>query len=471
MDLSFCESVIIKFLFTNEKLRERTIHYIIPEIFDDYNNISIVKIVKDFYEKFEKFPTIGEMQIEIPTKEVYDKLIAILNIDLTEYSDEYLLNQCETFIRQKLTINHFAECSMQLKEAKFDEAQQYPDKIRESLSFSFNTELGLDFLDDEERIFAFLHNKETVVPFGLKFLDQNTKGGAHEKSLVLFLAETNLGKTLILSCLAAKNIQRNKKVLYITCEMSEDKISERVLANTWDYDINELDRIDKEYFHNRFIEMKQAIQGSLQIKEFPPSTINPNHIRNLLKEYEVKKKFKPDIIYLDYLELVKPIYIRKSDNSYSECKRCAEEVRAIAVDYKIPIISALQTNREGFGSAEITLKNTADSIGLAFTGDVIFSVTQPPELVDANQFRIKILKNRYGLNKLHGFVNVDKPKMRISDCNNAEEEAAQSLRRTTTPSKTGTPISPIVRDALEEMNDTFLSADKASNESVFGDWE
>ena len=618
MDLLFCETVIIKFLFHDPELRDRTIHYLTPEIFDDYNNSLIITAAKKFFEEFEQFPSINEMKLELPSEECYNKLIEILNVDLSTYSKEYLLQNCENFIKQKLTINHFAECSSKLKEDKYEEAKPFTDKIRESLGFTFNAELGLDFLEDEERIYNFLHKKDSVVPFGIDILDFATKGGAHEKSLNFFLAEcveentkvkirimktnweylevpikevkqllknnivqvsspdgwvgvkkyiekgikklmkltinnrelyiskkhlyetntgwvfakdlktkkhailmndnnyhafniestskkgnvvditvdhpnhryftdgvsshnTNLGKTMIMCSCAASNIMRNKKVLYITCEMAEDKISERVLANIWDHSINELDTINKEYFHGRFVTMRNEVKGNLQIKEFPPSTINANNIRNLMKEYEIKKKFKPDIIYLDYLELVKPIYMRKADNSYSECKRTAEEVRAVAVDYAIPVVSALQTNRDGFGSAEITLKNTADSIGLAFTGDLVIAITQPQELVDAKQFFLMILKNRYGENKVKGKVGVIKDRMRIINIDQDKTNAstlAKVLHPAASPNQAVVPMtqqsnatSKEMRDALEIMNETFKDAHRAASESTFGDWE
>lgn len=468
MDLSFCENVIIKFLFTDIELRNRTLPYIIPEIFDDYNNVTIVKIIKTFHETFDKFPTMAEMKCEIPTSECYQKLVDIVNIDLGEYSKEYLLSECEVFIKHKTTITHFSECSVLMRESKFDDAQKYPDKIRESLSFSFDTKLGLDFLEEEQRLFDFLHGKDTIVPFNISFFDNNTKGGAHGKSLTLFLAETNLGKTLLMSSLAANNIRANKKVLYITCEMSEDKISERVISNIWDHDINELELINRDIFHNRYVEMKNAIRGSLQIKEYAPRSINCNDIRNLLKEYQIKKQFVPDILYLDYLELINPSYSRKADNSYSDGKRTAEEFRAITVDYDMPGVSALQTNRAGIGSSSPDLTNTSESIGYAFTADVVYGVSQPEEFKNENKFLINILKNRYGFNKIKGSVMVDRSKMRIYNVEGCDEQNLNTLKRPTSniPTQEMT-----VNKAMNVINAGLTKASISANESLFGDWE
>lgn len=468
MDIVFCESVIINFLFMKPELRERTISYVTPEIFDIFKNKTIIKTLKNFWDTYNKMPSLNEMMMEIPDEESYNHLKEILDIDLSEFTQEYLLHECETFFRQKLTVNCFSECSQFLQEAKFEEASVYPDKIRESLAFSFDTKLGMDFFEDEERIYEFLHNKDRVVPFGLKFLDMNTKGGAHEKSLTLFMAETNLGKTLILTSLASNAVRHNKKVLYITCEMSENKISERILANLWDHDINELNLINKDYFHRRFEDMKASVNGRVKIKEFPPATINSNNIRNLLKEYEVKQKFAPDIIYLDYLELVKPTYVRKGDNSYNDCKRTSEEIRAVAVDYALPIVSAVQSNRAGIGASELSLSNVADSVGIAFTGDVVFSVTQSKELLEEGKFSVMINKNRYGLNKIKGLINVDKPKMKIFDCDDTDQKLADLVRKN---APTSSPAASDVKAAIEVINETLDKAQKASDESVFGDWE
>jgi hypothetical protein len=411
---------------------------------------------------------VAEVKVELPNQECIDRLMANLNIDLGEYSTEYLLDECETLLRMKLTINNFAECSECLKEADFEKAQTYTDKIRESLSFSFDTELGLDFLEEEERIYNFLHNQETVVPFGIDFYDKNTKGGAHEKSITLFIAETGLGKTLTLCSLAANVIRANKKALYITCEMAENKISERIIANIWDHDINKLDMINRDQFHQKFSEMKAAIKGRLHVKEYAPGKITANDIRNLLKEYEVKKNFVPEIIYVDYLGLIRSAYSKKSDNSYTEGKRTVEELRAVAVDYELPIISAIQTDRQGFGSADVSLKHTADSAGYAFTADIVFSLMQPTELIEAGQYATKILKNRYGFSGLRGIIGVDKLKMRLTNSMD-DNTPIPPCRRPAAPP----PIEndQDVQEALSVMADSMSSAGKAAEKSVFGDWE
>jgi len=246
-------------------------------------------------------------------------------------------------------------------------------------------------------------------------LNKCIDGGFHEKSLTLFMAETNMGKSLIMASLAVDSMLRNKNVLYITCEMSEDKISERVMSNLFDVNLHDLRLLPKNTFHEKFIKIRKEAQKKIIIKEYPPRAINANHIRNLVKDLEVRKKFKPDIIYVDYLGILLPIFKNKQDNTYLEVKRISEEIRALAVEMAIPFVSAVQTNRKGFGDAEIDLTDISDSIGTAATADVIIGVTQSKEFKEQGKYQWIMLKNRYGINKFGFPVNVDYDKMRITD--------------------------------------------------------
>lgn len=224
---------------------------------------------------------------------------------------------------------------------------------------------------------------------------------------------TNLGKTLVMSSLATNNILNNKNVLYITCEMSKHKISERTMANMFNLEINDLKNLDKKEFHSYFEHVKKIVKSKFFIEEYPTKSINANHIRNLVKELKTKKKFIPDIIYIDYIEIMNPIHRYKGDGSYSEIKRISEEVRAVAVELGIPIVSAVQTNRGGIGSAQIDLTDISQSIGTAATADIIIGITQTEELREKCLFSWMILKNRYGINKKGFRVCVDYYKMRI----------------------------------------------------------
>jgi len=226
---------------------------------------------------------------------------------------------------------------------------------------------------------------------------------------------TNLGKSLIMTSIGVECLLQNKNVLYVTCEMAEEKIAERVMANMFDVDIGVLNTIPRDKFMDKFEVFDKKIPEQFYVKEYAPRSISVNHIRVLLKELEAKRKFVPDIIFIDYLGIMMSTISRKSDNTYVELKRISEEVRALAVEFGVPIVSAIQSNRAAIGSAEIDLKNVADSIGSAATADIIVGVTQSEELREQGKYAWVFLKNRYGINKQKILINVNYNKMRISE--------------------------------------------------------
>jgi replicative DNA helicase len=345
MDIIFFEKILIKFLFTNEKVRDKVIPFLVPEIFEDHKNIQIVKKVLEMNERFEKFPSVPEMRIDLDNEEVYNRLVEIMEMDISEYQTEFLLEEIEDFIREKLIHNVNVDIAINLSNNKTEEIKQCPDKLREAIAFSFDSKVGLDFIEEEERLYNYLHNRDRVVPTSIGFLNKAIEGGFHEKSLTLFMAETNLGKSLIMASAAVDAVLRNKNVLYVTCEMSEEKISERIMANMFDISTEDLKVLPKNKFHEKFEKIRKELKNKIVVKEYPPRAINVNHIKNLIKELKVRKKFVPDIIFIDYIGIMNPIYKNKGDNSYLEVKRISEEVRALAVELGIPIVSAVQTNR------------------------------------------------------------------------------------------------------------------------------
>ncbi len=552
----FFEQVLIKFLFTDTNVRDKVYPYLSLNVFDDKSNEQLVAKILRFEEKYEKFPTFKEMKLYLKTPDLFERLGEIINVDVTEFQHEFLIEQIEGWFKSKLVNNVNIEISELLSE-DIDKIPDMVDKLREAAAFSFDDRIGLDFFEAEDELFHSLHNKDKVISSGLPTLDKIIAGGFHEKSLSLFMAEcvdentpiniryrkkkkkwiyteidikfledliknyeiqvtspngwvkvidyvkkgskeawkleingrilfsseyhvymtnnglkyvkeinplidtvlfedgkfysvfvrkmdfeinvvditvdhpshlyytngavsknTNLGKSLILCSLATNNVLQNKNVLYVTMEMSKEKISERIMANMFDVEMNDLGIIDKKKFHEYFEKYRKTLKSKLIIEEYPNATITANHIRNLLKQLKLKKNFVPDIIFLDYIENMKPIQSRKADSSYSEVKRISEEVRAIAVETTIPIVSAVQSNRDGFGAAELDLTNISQSIGTAATADVIIGITQPEEFRDNGMFRWMLLKNRYGINKQFMNVMVEYCKMRISEIEN-----------------------------------------------------
>lgn len=408
----FFEQLLIKFLFTNEKVRDKTLPFLTPKIFENENNIAICEKILSFNERFNKFPSVQEMKVDLKNDIIYSHLVKIMNIDISQYDDTFILAEIEEFIRKQLVSNYNVEIASALNNNQTDKLQEYPDLMREAMAFSFNTEIGLEFFEEEDRMYNFLHNHDKVVPTDIKAFDFLVDGGMHEKSLTLWLAPTNLGKSLIMTSLSCNNILRNKNVLYITLEMSENKISERIMANMFNVAIPDLKIISKDRFHSIYEGIKKQHQNRLVVKEFPTRGANTNSYRNLLKELKVKKKFIPDIVYVDYIDIMLANNDKRSDNSYSELKRIAEELRGLAVETEIPWISATQVNRDGLTSSELDLGNMSESIGKAFTADLIIAVTQPDELKTAGKFKWDIIKNRYGIKKSVQ-VNVDYLKMRV----------------------------------------------------------
>jgi replicative DNA helicase len=415
MEIIFFEKILIHFIFKNIEVRDKVIPYLSLKIFDDDKHIKIIEKIIGFLEKYKKFPSILELKVYFQNNDLYSCLIEIMNIDLTEYSHEFLIEEIEDFFKKKLINNALTDAAQNLIDDEINKIADSPDKLREAISFSFNNTVGFDFLEDEDRLYEHLHSKVQYIPSGVKTLDKLIKGGFHVKTLNLFLAEVNLGKSLVLASLASNALLQNKNVLYLTLEMSEEKVSERIAANIFDVNVNDLEYITKDKFHELYQKAKKNISNKLTIKEYAPKSFNANHLRNLIKEIELKKKIKPDIIFIDYLGIMTSCSLHRNDTLYAEVKRISEEVRAVAVEQNIPIISAIQTNRKGMNQVELDFTDVSESIGTAATADLLIGITQSDDLREAKQFSWILIKNRYGLNKQKIVVGVDYTRMRIND--------------------------------------------------------
>ena len=438
----FFEKALIKYLFIDDKKREKIAPFLHEKYFNDKNNMNIVKYILEFETKYNKFPIIAEMKLFINDKNTYDALLEIMDLDLSQYTDEFLIEETEEFFKKQMISDINVEIVDTLNNKDLNSVIKAIDKLRESCSFSFNTAIGLDFLNDTEREFEFLHNRDNVIPTGIKTLDNLIEGGVHVKSLTLFIAPINHGKSLILSSLATNALLNNKKVLYITLEMSEDKISERILANIFDIEMEQLKHISKEKFCSKMESIKNSIKGNLFIKEYPPSSINANNLRNLIKELKIKRKFEPDIVFLDYLGLMWPIHINKNNNTYNDLKKISEEIRAIGVETALPWVSCGQVNRGGLSSSDLDLDDMADSIGPGMTADLIIASTQTEDLRSNGKFCWTIIKNRYGINKKRFYVDVNYLKMRIYEA----EDVITKIENVGKP----IPPSQIEKDKIED---------------------
>jgi archaellum biogenesis ATPase FlaH len=301
-----------------------------------------------------------------------------------------------------------------------------PKILADALSVSFDNHVGHDFIDDAETRYDFYHKVEKRIPFDLDYLNRITKGGLAEKSLNIVLAGTGVGKSLFMCHCAAANLTMGKNVLYITMEMAEERIAERIDANLMNVELDRLIGMPKETYLKKVESLREKTKGKLIIKEYPTASANVNHFSHLLNELKLKRQFIPDIIYIDYLNICSSARMKMgaSINSYTYIKAIAEELRGLAVEHKLPIVSATQTTRSGYTNSDVGLEDTSESFGLPATADLMFALISTEELADLNQIMVKQLKNRYSdptTNKRF-VIGVDRAKMKLYDA----EESAQT---------------------------------------------
>ena len=301
-----------------------------------------------------------------------------------------------------------------------------PRILSDALAVSFDTHIGHDYLQDYEERYDSYHRREDKIPFDLEYFNKITKGGLPNKTLNIALAGTGVGKSLFMCHLASSTLLEGRNVLYITLEMAEEKIAERIDANLLNVNIQEITDLPQQMFESKVTNLAQKTQGTLIIKEYPTASAHSGHFKALLSELTLKKSFKPDIIFVDYLNICASSRYRANStiNSYSYIKSIAEELRGLAVEFNVPIVSATQTTRSGFGSSDVDLTDTSESFGLPATADLMFALISTEELEGLNQILVKQLKNRYNdptINKRF-VVGIDRAKMRLYDC----EQSAQS---------------------------------------------
>ena len=406
------EDILLKLMFTNLEVRERCLPFFQADLFKKFENKEIAKSIISIQSQYERFPSAREIQLDTDSDKAFEQVTHVMNYDLTDFDPKFLMDRVEEFYREQLITNVCQETISHLAEEHKYEFSSV-DKLRDALGFSFSVNVGMDIFSERDRMWDFYHSDKIFVPSSIRNLNRVIQGGYHNKTLNLFLAGTNVGKSLIMTSEAVSCMMANYDVLYISCEMSEEKIGERIHANVFDVsigDISKLDRVTYDKLYDKFAAFKQKFV----LKEYPMKTLNANHIRHLLKELAVKKKFKPRIVFVDYLALMVPMITSKNANSYESVKLVSEELRAVAMEFDIPIVSAVQTGRSGITATDLELSDMSESIGQAFTADVVVSVTQSEELARDSKYNWTILKNRYGQKKMFFTVNVDYEKMRVT---------------------------------------------------------
>ena len=351
-------------------------------------------------------------------------IISELNVD-PDTDKEWLIEKTEKFCQEKAIYNAIMESISIIDGKEKRDAGTIPELLSDALSVSFDPSIGHDFIDDSDSRWDFYHRVEERIPFDLDYLNKITKGGLPKKSLNIILAGTGVGKSLAMCHMASANLLEGKNVLYITMEMAEEKIAERIDANLLNVSLEELVNLPKQMYDKKIDRVKGKTSGKLIVKEYPTASAHVGHFRHLLNELRLKRQFIPDIIYVDYLNICMSHRIRTGSNvnSYTLIKSIAEELRGLAVEKNLPILSATQTTRSGYTNSDLGLEDTSESFGLPATADFMFALISTEELEDLNQIMVKQLKNRYNDPTLYKrfVLGVDRAKMRLYDV----EQSAQ----------------------------------------------
>ena len=427
------EFLILRNLLYNEEYVRKVVPFLKAEYFENFNEKVVFEEILNFVQEYNQPATREVLCIETEKrqdindssfKEITD-LIGSLEESPSEFN--WLVDTTEKWCRDRAIYLALME-SIQLADGK-DESKgrdAIPTILSDALSVSFDTNVGHDYLTDYEERYESYHRKEDKIPFDLEYFDKITKGGLPNKTLNIALAGTGVGKSLFMCHVASSVLLQGKNVLYITLEMAEEKIAERIDANLLNVNIQDITDLPKQMFDSKVTNLAQKTQGTLIIKEYPTASAHSGHFKALLQELALKKSFKPDIIFIDYLNICASSRYRAGSNvnSYSYIKAIAEELRGLAVEANLPIVSATQTTRSGFASSDVDLTDTSESFGLPATADLMFALISTEELEGLNQIMVKQLKNRYNdptMNKRF-VVGIDRAKMRLYDCEQKAQE-------------------------------------------------
>jgi len=452
------ENAILGNLVFNEEYARKTIPFLKEEYFTNQQDKLVFKLITEYVDKYNAFPSKEALAIDLSNKDGVSEetfknskeLIVGLSFD-TETKLEWLLDQTEKFCQDKAIYNAIMSSIQILDDKKTVEGKgSIPKILSDALGVSFDTHIGHDFLEDFEERFDFYHRKEEKIPFDLEYFNKITKGGLPKKTLNICLAGTGVGKSLFMCHCAASNLVNGKNVLYITMEMAEEKIAERIDANLLDTPVDELALLPKDAYDKKVQRVRSKTNGKLIVKEYPTACAGSANFRHLLNELKLKKNFVPDIIYIDYLNICMSSRIKNGANvnSYTLVKAIAEELRGLAVEFNVPVVSATQTTRSGYSNSDLGLEDTSESFGLPATADFMFGIHTNEKLEGFSQIMVKQLKNRYNDPGLHRrfVVGIDRAKMRLYDV----EQSAQDL----------TDDSPVMD------NGKFMSEDTERNKKV-----
>ena len=430
------ELSILRNLIHNEDYARKVIPFLNLDYFDIRVESIICQEIIDFIAKYNKLLTTEVLQIEVQnrddlTEDEYKDISQIIpSLEQTDINDEWLLDATEKWCRDR-AIYLALMSSIKIADGQDEKKgrDSIPSILSDALAVSFDNHIGHDYLEDYEQRYESYHRKEDKIPFDLEYFNKVTKGGIPNKTLNIALAGTGVGKSLFMCHMASSVLLQGKNVLYITLEMAEEKIAERIDANLLNVPIQKLAELPRVMFENKISKLSKKTQGKLIIKEYPTASAHVGHFKSLLNELELKRNIKPDIIFIDYLNIcASQRYKGSIVNSYTYVKAIAEELRGLAVEAGVPIVSATQTTRSGYGSSDVDLTDTSESFGLPATADLMFALISTEELEEQNQIMVKQLKNRYydpTLNKRF-VVGIDRSKMRLYDVEDAQKDLVDS---------------------------------------------
>lgn len=437
------EQLFLKNMIENPEYAKRVIPHLKSEYFQNIGERLVFEAINNHVNKHQALPTLEVIGVDVIESCQNETLIqatagvldAMSDPKIKKANTKWLIEKTEQFAQERaVEIAYFKVGEIMTgKDTKLGKGA-IPELLKQALTVSFESSIGIDYENDIEKIYDRYHNQGEKIEFHLELLNRITNGGIYKKTLTILMASTGVGKSLNMCDWAANHYRMGKNVLYITLEMAEERITKRIDANLLDIDINEMDKIPKERYIRMAREARKQCTGRFFIKEYPTACANVNHFRALLADLELKKDFKPDIIYVDYLSIATSARITKGSGSYEYVKSIAEELRGLAVEYGIAVVSATQTNRDGAGNSDVELTNTAESWGLPSTADLFLAVSQSEEQAKAGHYLFKQLKNRdgdlYNPNKF--LVGIEKSKMRLFDVDGSLETSSKPIPKSTT---------------------------------------
>ena len=420
-------------LVTNEQYARKVLPFMKGDYFSDKTERTVFEEITKFVDKYNKIPTQTSLEIEVSRRkdlneEEFKKVVAVIKtLESTDVDFDWLVNTTEQFCKDKAVYNAIVEgISIIDGKDKHRGPDAIPNILTDALAVGFDNRVGHDYLVDADDRFDFYHTIEEKIPFDLEFFNRITKGGLPPKTLNIALAGTGVGKSLFMCHMAANCLSMGKNVLYITLEMAEERIAERIDANLMNISMEDLHDLPKQMYDNKIAKIIKSTSGKLIVKEYPTASAHTGHFRGLIKELAIKKSLKPDIVFIDYLNICASTRYKGQSNvnSYMYIKAIAEELRGLAVEINVPIMSATQTTRSGFTNSDIGLEDTSESFGLPATADLMFALISNEELDELNQIAVKQLKNRYNdltVNKRF-VIGIDRAKMQLFDIKLEEQD-------------------------------------------------